>query len=207
MTIEQLQRNIEKLIGDRRRPENTVHYGKTKRFEMANQQLKIPTVDINRIIQLTNRFIEAYRLDVYNGDNIVKTVNLDLAEFNKKTKELYKGITSEHDIIWMKFACNRVGVVACSNDINFDIPTTKDEYDEINFTKTGKKKGWKYNTSGILVHSVNLKWDDSFFLIFPLLGLPEGNEGKKQRHNIETGISNYLILNDVPIIDYYSHRI
>ena len=204
MTINQ---SIEKLIGDRGRPENTVHYGKTKRIEMAKQQLKIPTVDINRIIQLTNCFIEVYGLDVYNGDNIVKTVNLDLTEFNKKTKERYKGITSEHDIIWMKFACNRVGVVACSNDINFDIPATKNEYDEINFTKSGKKKGWKHNTSGILVHSVNLKWDDSFFLVFPLLGLPEGNEGKKQRHNIETGIGNNLISNHVPIIDYYSHRI
>ena len=122
--------NIDELIRNKKRPENTVHYGKTKRFEMANQQLKIPTVDINRILQLTNCFIEAYGLDVYNGANIVKTVNLDLTEFNKKTKELYKGITSEHDIIWMKFACNRVGVVACSNDINFDIPSTKDEYDE-----------------------------------------------------------------------------
>ena len=199
--------NIEELIRNKKRPENTVHYGKTKRFEMANQQLKIPTVDINRIIQLTNCFIEAYGLDVYNGANIVKTVNLDLTEFNKKTKELYKGITSEHDIIWMKFACNRVGVVACSNDINFDIPATNDEYDEINFTKSGKKKGWKYNTSGILVHSTNLKWDDSFFVVFPLIGLEKGKEGKKQRHDIETGIGNYLILNDVPIIDYYSHRI
>ena len=78
----------------------------------------------------------------------------------------------------MKFACNRVGVVACSNDINFDIPTTKDEYDEVNFTKTGKKKGWKYNTSGILVHSVNLKWDDSFFLYFHYLDYQKVTKGK-----------------------------
>jgi len=40
-----------------------------------------------------------------------------------------------------KNADNRVGVVACSNDINFDIPSTKDEYDEIIFTRSGKKKG------------------------------------------------------------------
>ena len=73
--------------------------------------------------------------------------------------------------------------------------------------RSGKKKGWKYNTSGILVHSVNLKWDDSFFVIFPLIGLEKGKEGEKQRHDMEIGIGNYLILNDVPIIDYYSHRI
>ena len=68
-------------------------------------------------------------------------------------EEELNGITSEKDIIQIKFADNRVGVVACSNDINFDIPSTKDEYDEINFTRSGKKKGWKYNTSGILVHA------------------------------------------------------
>lgn len=199
--------NIEELIRNKKRPENTVHYGKTKRFEKAKQQLAAKTIDIEYIIKLVNSFIEAYGLKVYVGNNIVKTNNINLTEFNKNTKQTYNGITSEKDIIWIKFADNRVGVVACSNDINFDIPSTKDEYDEIIFTRSGKKKGWKYNTSGILVHSVNLKWDDSFFVVFPLIGLEKGKEGKKQRHDIETGIGNYLILNHIPIIDYYSHRI
>ncbi len=199
--------NIEELIRNKKRPENTVHYGKTKRFEMAKQQLAAKTIDIECIIKLVNSFIEAYGLKVYVGNNIVKTNNINLTKFNKNTKQTYNGITSEKDIIWIKFADNRVGVVACSNDINFDIPSTKDEYDEIIFTRSGKKKGWKYNTSGILVHSVNLKWDDSFFDVFPLIGLEKGKEGKKQRHDIETGIGNYLILNHIPIIDYYSHRI
>lgn len=207
MFVKSTEINIEELIKDKKRPENTVHYGKTKRFEMAKQQLILPTIDKECVIKLTNSFIKTYGLKVYDGDNIVKTDNVNLLEFNKNTKQMYSGITSEKDIIWIKFADNRVGVVACSNDINFDIPSTKDEYDEIIFRKSGKKKGWKYNTSGILVHSVNLKWDDSFFLVFPLLGLKEGKEGNKQRHDIETGIGNYLILNDVPIIDYYSHRI
>ena len=140
---------------------------------MAKQQLTVQTVDKECIIKFVNSFIKAYGLKVYDGNNIVKTDNINLTEFNKKTKQIYNGITSEKDIIWIKFADNRVGVVACSNDVNFDIPSTKDEYDEIIFTRNGKK----------------------------------GKEGKKQRHDIETGIGNYLILNDVPIIDYYSHRI
>ena len=207
MIIKSPEINIEELIRNKKRPENTVHYGKTKRFKMAKQQLTVQTVDKECIIKFVNSFIKAYGLKVYDGNNIVKTDNINLTEFNKKTKQIYNGITSEKDIIWIKFADNRVGVVACSNDVNFDIPSTKDEYDEIIFTRNGKKKGWKYNTSGILVHSVNLKWDDSFFLVFPLIGLKKGKEGKKKRHDIETGIGNYLILNDVPIIDYYSHRI
>ena len=40
----------------------------------------------------------------------------------------------------------------------------------------GKTKRWKYNTSGILVHSAGLSWDESFFLVFPLLGLKDENE-------------------------------
>lgn len=127
---------------------------------------------------MINSFIKAYGLKVYDGNNIVKTDNINLYEFNKKTKQIYNGITSEKDIIWIKFAYNRVGGVACSNDINFDIPSTKYEYDEIIFTRSGKKKGWKYNTSGILVHSVNLKWDDSFFVVFQLIGFEKGKEGK-----------------------------
>lgn len=166
MLIKDPEINIEELIRNKERPENTVHYGKTKRFEMAKQQLAAKTIDIECIIKLVNSFIEAYGLKVYDGNNIVKTDNINLTEFNKKTKQTYNGITSEKDIIWIKFADNRVGVVACSNDINFDIPSTRDKYDEIIFTRSGKKKDWKYNTSGILVHSVNLKWDDSFLSYF-----------------------------------------
>ncbi len=207
MIIKSSKINIEELIKYKKRPENTVHFEKKKRFEVAEQQLTVPTIDKESVIKLTNCFIKAYGLKVWDGNNIVKTDNIDLTEFNKKTKQTYSGITSKKDIIWIKFADNRVGVVACSNDINFDIPSTKDEYDDEIISTSGKKKSWKYNTSGILVHSVNLKWDDSFFLVFPLLGLKKGKEGTKQRHDIETGIGNYLILNDVPIIDYYSHRI
>lgn len=96
--------NIEELIRNKKRPENTVHYGKTKRFEMAKQQLAAKTIDIECIIKLVNSFIEAYGLKVYVGNNIVKTNNINLTKFNKNIKQTYNGITSEKDIIWIKFA-------------------------------------------------------------------------------------------------------
>lgn len=130
MIIKSSEINIEELIRNKKRPENTVHYGKTKRLEMVKQQFAVQTIDKECIIKLVNSFIKAYGLKVYDGNNIVKIDNINLAEFNKKTKQIYNGITSEKDIIWIKFSENRAGVVACGNDINFDIPSTKDEYDE-----------------------------------------------------------------------------
>ncbi|WP_198182921.1 MULTISPECIES: hypothetical protein [Lactobacillus] len=78
-------------------------------------------------------------------------------------------------VIWMKFAKNgQLGVVAASNDYNFDIPPSSEVYDE---TTDGKPKsnsnGWKYTTSGIILHKLNLEWDESFLLIFPLQGIED----------------------------------
>ena len=86
MIIKSPEINIEELIRNKGRLENTVHYGKTKRFEMAKQQLTVQTIDIECIIKLVNIFIEAYGLKVYDGNNIVKTDNINLTEFNKKIK-------------------------------------------------------------------------------------------------------------------------
>jgi hypothetical protein len=97
--------------------------------------------------------------------------------------------------------------VACSNDINFDIHPNKVCYDEPSRVVNEKIKRWKYNTSGIIVHSVNQEWNENYVLVFPLIGLCDGDEGKKQRHEIEIGIGNYLIFKGVPILDYYSHRL
>lgn len=62
-------------------------------------------------------------------------------------------------------------------------------------------KGWKYNSSGILVHQLNKEWDDSFVLVFPLVDIPSCYKG-----DIERAIGNYLIDNEVPIIDFFSHN-
>lgn len=96
-----------------------------------------------------------------------------------------------------------------SNDINFDIPPNDSVYDSKvwkynEYTKKAELV-WKYNSSGILVHKLNKKWDESLVLVFPLRKLNEScGYG---RHNIEMAIGNYLIEQKVPIIDYYSHYI
>mgnify|MGYP000916469571 CR=1 FL=1 len=64
MLIKGPEINIEELIRNKERPENTVRYGKTKRFEMAKQQLAVKTIDIEGIIKLVNSFIEAYGLNM-----------------------------------------------------------------------------------------------------------------------------------------------
>lgn len=205
---------VNELIHNRKCPERSVHFGKRKRFEKAQEQLKAPAVKIDDIIQWTNEFISLYGIDKYDGDNFIEICNdnIDIAKFNKNTMHNYEGITSCNDLVWMKFAKDKnkqlyLGVVACSNDVNFDIPPKSEDYDIPGRIVNGKIKTWKYNTSGILIHSCDLEWEKSFILAFPLLGLKMGREGTRQRHDIETGIGNYLIMNNVPIIDYYSHKL
>ncbi|MCM1047203.1 MAG: hypothetical protein NC433_02110 [Clostridiales bacterium] len=199
--------DVKKFISDRTRPENTVHYGKTKRFSKAIEQYGIPPIAKEDIIKWTNEFIMACGIEVMETENQIFTNKVSVEEFNKTTKERYS-ITNKRDIIWMKFAnTGHLGVVACSNDVNFDIPSDKNNYDE----KLGYN--WKYNTSGIILHYLNchnekiIEWDQSSFLVFPLRRLENGKNGNKFRHQIETGIGNYLISKEVPILDYYSHRI
>lgn len=63
----------------------------------------------------------------------------------------------------------------------------------------------KYNSSGILVHKLNKKLDESLVLVFPLRKLNE--KFGYSRRNIVMTIENYLIEQNVPIIDYYSYYI
>ena len=199
---------IQKFINNRQCPERSVHYGKTKRFDVAKTQHSMTPVDLDKIITWTNEFIQLYGLALYSGSNLVYTAEITLNDFNHSTLITYEEITSKADIIWMKFTTDHyLGVVACSNDINFDIPPNNTSYDVPRRLIHGKVTKWKYNSSGILIHSLGLNWDQSFVLVFPLIGLAPGKEGTKQRHEIENGVGNYLLSKNVPIIDFYSHRI
>lgn len=201
--------NIDEYIQDKTVPENTVHYGKKKRFLKAMEQFSIQPVSKEDIIRWTNEFIKECHLEVMEERNQVFTKDISIKEFNNSTQESYN-LTNAQDIIWMKFAnTGHLGVVACSNDVNFDIPPDTKSYDE-----RISPKDWKYNSSGIILHYLDchneehIEWNESQFLVFPLKGLKLGPEGgTERRHQIETGIGNYLISKGVPILDYYSHRI
>lgn len=111
------------------------------------------------------------------------------------------GLEDHRDIVWMKFTRDGyLGVVAVSNDIGFDIPSSCEEYNQKIQYKSSFR--WKFSTAGILIHSLGKQRDDSFALVFPLKNMPKGYK----RHHIEMGIGNYLIANGVPMLDFYSHN-
>jgi len=181
----------------------SVHFGNTYRLDKAREQATISTVDLNIIISYVNEFLEAVGMNTIESPRINNPQQIDY----KKIK-IDNGLTDERDIVWMKFTTDRyLGVVATSNDINFNIPLDASDYDirELRYNTYLKKEQsvWKYHSSGILVHQLGKGWDTSFVLVFPLSNIPDGYN----RGDIERAIGNYLIINKgVPIIDFYSHN-
>lgn len=109
-------------------------------------------------------------------------------------------LVDSRDIIWMKFTKEKrhLGVVATSDDINFDIPVSKENYND------KKENGaWKYLTSGIIIHVLGENWNEDYVFVFPLIN----KKPDKKRHFYEKQIGDYLIENGIPVLDYYSHRI
>ena len=180
----------------------SVHFRDRTRFNKAKEQSEIPPVDVETIIIYVNELLE--KLDMSKMDNARFENPLPINY--GKLKEDYR-MNSESDLIWMKFTKDGyLGVVACSNDINFDIPQKEEDYNAKvkrlnNYTKE-YEDAWKHYTSGVLVHSVDKSWDESFVLIFPSINIPDGYSKK----HIETAIGKYLIEKGVPIIDFYSHN-
>lgn len=168
-------------------PRSSVRYGNTYRLDKAKEQVSHLPVDINIIVSHVNDFLKAIGINTIKSPIIRQPQKIDY----KKIKEEYS-LANERDIVWMKFTTDGyLGVVAVSNDINFDIPLNTSEY-------TDQKR----NTAGILIHQLGKEWDTSFVLVFPLANIPAG----KERGDIERAIGNYLIDKGVPIIDFYSHN-
>lgn len=183
----------------------SVHGNDSERFRIAQEQIDKPAVPISQIIPLVNEILKfAGFKAIEENEAIMDPCKINYADIKEKHH-----LSDERNIIWMKFTKSRhVGVVAASNDINFDMPKDENEYNtEIrvynNFKKAYEYK-WKYNSSGIIVNAIGEQWDKRIVLVFPLeiAKLP----CRYNRHEVETAIGNYLIHNNVPIIDYYSHN-
>lgn len=171
---------------------SSIHLSAT-RFSKAEEQATLPSIEIERIITYTNEFLKILGM-IPTANPIVDLVHgtIDYEQIKNTS-----GIDDERDIVWMKFTKdNYLGVVATSNDVNFTIPRSKDQY---NIKKNGK---WVCNTSGIIIHHLGKTWNEDFVLIFPLVNIPR----ELQRGDIERGIGNYLISKKVPILDFYSHN-
>ena len=169
----------------------SVHFSKY-RLNKAFEQVNLSKVSVEETVKIINTFLSEIGMT-----EIEQAIIQGVKNINYRSIKKYYNLKSIKDIIWLKFTKDGYcGVVAVSNDVNFNIPPSAVAYNE-------KSNGrWKYNTSGILVPQVNKEWDDSFVLIFPLVDIPEGYT----RHDIERAVGNYLIDNNVPIIDFYSHN-
>lgn len=176
------------------------------RMNMAKKQLNLSRKQgkefddmLNDIVECVNNFLTSYGMKTmvqldYNPK--VKPNEINYQEI----KKMYN-LKDIRDFVWIKFAKEKndevkfrhIGVVACSNDVGFDFPKSKEDYSD-------KKH---YTSSGIILHRLNeLYWDESVVLLFPLKDIPEGFS----RGDIETGIGNELLGNGFYIIDYYSHN-
>lgn len=187
------------VIGDYR---CSVHYNNTYRLAKAREQAIFSTVDTEIIISYVNEFFEAIGMNTIESPKIHNPQQIDYKKIKKDNV-----LADERDIVWMKFTTKGyLGVVAKSNDINFDIPLNVSDYDkkEWRYNSYLKKQElvWKHTSSGILVHQLGQEWDTSFVLMFPLVNIPDGYDSG----DIETAIGNYLISKEVPIIDFYSHN-
>lgn len=171
------------------------------RFLKAKEQAAKPTVAVEVIAQHVNDFLQKMGMKpienpIYSLNDIKIEANIPKIDYKNIQKQF--NLNSKSDIVWIKFTQDGyVGVVAVSNDINFDYPASSDAYNEK--TTSGK---WLHFTSGILIHKLNKKWDTSFVLLFPLANIPK----PYTRGDIETAIGNYLIAQNIPIIDFYSHN-
>ncbi len=184
---------------------HSVHGKSYSRYNKAKSEITKPIVSREKTIELVNNILKAANLKDIENPIFYNPSDIDY----KKLKKDYE-LDEVRDIVWIKFTKSGfVGVVAMGNDINFDIPQNSDDYDKkirkFNKYKKEYKLVWKHTSSGILVHKLGQEWDESFVLIFPLSKLKDSCN--YSRHQIEVAIGNYLIDNEVPIIDYYSHNI
>lgn len=173
----------------------------TYRLDKAKEQASLPPAKVETIIAHVNDFLKAIGADTVELPIIHQPMRIDYEQI----KDDY-ALKDKRDIVWMKFTADGyLGVVATSDDINFDIPLSSSDYNRGWWSYRNNQKykwNWKHNTSGILVHQLGKEWDTSFVLVFPLGNIPAGYE----RWEVERAIGNYLIDKGIPIIDFYSHN-
>lgn len=164
-----------------------------KKIAKALQQKGMNPAPLQRVIDLANVMLRACGYSpvvdpVVSGAKLERLLDVR-DEPNANRDRTYRdelGVDSQ--LVWMKFAqSGHLGVVAASNDINFDA------YD-----------GPRRIKSDMLVKACGSTWDASFVLAFPLI--KAGEDRARHRNDVEALVGNYLIANGVPVIDYYSHN-
>ncbi len=150
------------------------------RIEVARDQAKKKPVDKGSIIGYVNEFFKLLGMepvdDPYVHPKATEKRRINYYEINPESKE---------DIVWIKFNTDgHISVVGTSCDISFS-----------DYAK-------EHTAAGIINKALNKEWDEKEVLVFPLKGMPQN----LFRSDIESGVGNYLISKQVPILDYYSHN-
>lgn len=151
------------------------------RYLKAEQQYDMDTVEDEKIISLVNQYLTSLNMpSIHNPKVIPKTRELRRFDYAGYKRD-YK-MVDKRDIVWMKFTMKKhhIGVIGTSCDINFNLDTT----------------------SGKIISHLKESWNEAYVLIFPLVNIPKG----LNRSDIESGIGNCLISNNIPILDFYSHN-
>lgn len=157
----------------------TVNESDCFRIEVAKMQSNKKQVDVHTIIKYTKEFLNSIEMKDINVLEIdLEKTPIKWGFYTNIMKD--NKLKDKRDIVWMKFTTDRyVGVVATGADVNFNMD----------------------NTSGKIIKALGKQWNDKYVLIFPLTNI------KYNRQLIESGIGNYLISKEVPILDYYSHNL
>ena len=125
----------------------SVHKNDPFRFDKAKEQAGKDTVSIELISTYINDFLE--KIDIIK----VKEPKFDLLKVKDKKIGYEKikkenSLKSKKDIVWLKFTKDGyLGVVAGSNDVNFNIPKDKSQYNIKKKRKMGKIVG-----NGSIIH-------------------------------------------------------
>lgn len=178
----------------------SIHGKSNVRYKKALEQAEMKPVDKNEISSIIIDFLNKIGIETTKDP----VISPNLVDYSK-IKEEYE-LADQRDIVWIKFTEDGyVGVVAASSDINFNIPNSSDDYNKkhkvFNSYLRRYEEKWSFTTSGIIIHKLGKKWDESFVLLFPLKNIPLGYT----RGDIEKAIGNLLIEKNIPILDYYSH--
>ncbi len=157
----------------------SIDYDKTNyRKNKATVEAQKERVELSYICKLIDEFLK--KVGIESECIIIKGIDILLSINYEVIKRQYK-LNCQSDIVWIKFTDDGyLGVVASSNDINFK----------------------SNNTSYKLINYVGKKWNENLILIVPLPKI-----SYTERLLIEKMLGNYLIDNNIPIIDYYSHNL
>ena len=163
-----------------------------ERIKKANNEQSKPAVSVEKIEELLDSCLKDNGIEgkIIRFEDDVKKINYKEIMRNYETNE-------EGHLIWIEFVTSgHIAVVGAGKDIGF--PRNKN-----------------VGTWRILSSLENAEWDETKVIVIPIKGLESIHRKKngdyiknilRCRDGIEYFIGDYLIDNDVPILNYYQHK-